>query len=132
MPTVSAVMPKPLVDALDLAAGREGKSRSAAIVAACERWCEVRETWPTPQQARSGPARDRYVEVADEGFHFHRMPFMDLRDGMLFRLFESDGTVVDGPLVAISDAFEDHGAGVVACRRWRYFAADGQGEVRDG
>lgn len=46
MPTVSAVMPKPLVDALDLAAEREGKSRSAAIVAACERWCEVRGQWP--------------------------------------------------------------------------------------
>lgn len=57
MPTISAILPEPLLAALDQGAAAEGKSRSAAVAAAVERWCEARGVWPADS------ARGDLIEV---------------------------------------------------------------------
>lgn len=61
---VTVVMSPELVAAVDLAATREGRSRSAAMVAAAERWCEGRGTWPPGAPVDNGEINAPIDEAA--------------------------------------------------------------------
>lgn len=60
----------------------------------------------------SGPPRDRVVKVK-VGDLWEIRPFMSIRKGDVYRLFEADGIEVGSPRIAVSDAYEKNLRGFI-------------------